>query len=195
MFDYLVFIGRFQPFHLAHQAVIKEALQRSKAVIVLLGSAQPERTIKNMFSLAERKHMLRQAFSLAEQPRIHLAGLIDVYNDEKWTAMVKQAVKDIVEQQHPDNTRDQIKIGLIGHFKDQSSYYLTLFPEWPLVELENYFYLSATPLRERYLQGDLPSINQVPQSTLDFLKQFQHTEIFKKLQLQFNAKLSEHSIE
>ncbi|MDR9778725.1 hypothetical protein RJJ65_39970, partial [Rhizobium hidalgonense] len=35
MFDYLVFIGRFQPFHVAHRAVIKEALQRSKSVIIL----------------------------------------------------------------------------------------------------------------------------------------------------------------
>lgn len=192
MFDYLVFIGRFQPFHLAHQAVIAEALQRSKTVIILLGSSQPERTIKNMFSLAERKYMIRHAFSVADQSRIQLAGLIDVYNDEKWTVMVKQAVKEIVEKQHSDNTHDPIKIGLIGHFKDHSSYYLTLFPEWPLVELENYFDLSATPLRERYLQGHLPSVNQVPVSTLDFLKQFQQTGTFKQLQLQFNTELSDH---
>ena len=194
MFDYLVFIGRFQPFHVAHRAVIKEALQRSKSVIILLGSAQPERTTKNMFSLAERQHMIGGAFNEAEQSRIHFAGLIDVYNDEKWTVMVKQAVKEIVGMQHKDNAFDKINIGLIGHFKDHSSYYLALFPEWPLVELENYFHLSATPLREAYLQGQLPSIQQVPASTLDFLKQFQHTDTFKQLQLQFKAQLGQQLI-
>ena len=39
-FDYLVFIGRFQPFHLAHLQTIQIALERSHYVILALGSAQ-----------------------------------------------------------------------------------------------------------------------------------------------------------
>ncbi len=31
-FDYLVFIGRFQPFHLAHMQTIKIALEQSENV-------------------------------------------------------------------------------------------------------------------------------------------------------------------
>ena len=46
-FDYLVFIGRFQPFHLAHLHTIEIALQRSAQVVSALGSAQNERKIKN----------------------------------------------------------------------------------------------------------------------------------------------------
>ncbi|MCG8482154.1 MAG: adenylyltransferase/cytidyltransferase family protein, partial [Clostridia bacterium] len=38
-FDFLVFIGRFQPFHLGHLAVIERALALSDQVIVLCGSA------------------------------------------------------------------------------------------------------------------------------------------------------------
>ncbi len=37
-FDCLVFIGRFQPPHLGHLAVIHEALKRARQVIVLVGS-------------------------------------------------------------------------------------------------------------------------------------------------------------
>ncbi len=195
MFDFLVFIGRFQPFHRAHQAVIQDAFQHSKSVIILLGSAQPERTLKNVFTSDEREAMIRASFSPELQSQLHFAGLVDVFNDVKWTAMVKQAVQDIVEQNIPLGEASLApKIGLIGHFKDQSSYYLSLFPEWPLVELDNYFYLSATPLREAYLQGQLPSIQQVPASTLDFLKQFQHTDTFKQLQLQFKAQLGQQLI-
>lgn len=45
-FDYLVFIGRFQPFHLAHMQTILIALEQSENVILALGSAQDERNIK-----------------------------------------------------------------------------------------------------------------------------------------------------
>ena len=38
-FDFLVFIGRFQPFHAGHQAVIDTALARAERVIVLVGSS------------------------------------------------------------------------------------------------------------------------------------------------------------
>jgi bifunctional NMN adenylyltransferase/nudix hydrolase len=209
-FDYLIFIGRFQPFHLAHYAVVNTALQRAQNVIILLGSAQPEegfsetsfrpdaglglhpqRTTKNVFTVDERQQMILAAFP-EHQQRIHFAGLIDVFNDVKWTKMVKAAVAEIVygtsqaegslqADGSPQAEGSSKKVGLIGHFKDQSSYYLSLFPEWPLVELDNFYDMSATPMRERYLQGQLPSLSEVPESTLDFLTQFQHSAMYKNL--------------
>jgi bifunctional NMN adenylyltransferase/nudix hydrolase len=190
VFDFLVFIGRFQPFHLAHQAVIQDAFQHSKSVTILLGSAQPERTLKNVFTSDEREAMIRASFSPEQQNQIHFAGLIDVFNDEKWTAMVKQAVQAIVQHSmQAGHSHLAPKIGLIGHFKDQSSYYLSLFPEWPLVELDNYFQLSATPIREQYLLGQLPTLKQVPAATLDFLIHFQQTADYRVLQQQAQQSL------
>ena len=61
-FDYLVFIGRFQPFHLAHMQTIKIALQQSQYVLLALGSAQNERNIKNPFSANEREQMILSNF-------------------------------------------------------------------------------------------------------------------------------------
>ena len=37
--DILVFIGRFQPFHIGHKAVLDAALAQAEKVIVLAGSA------------------------------------------------------------------------------------------------------------------------------------------------------------
>lgn len=194
-FDYLIFIGRFQPFHLAHQAVIEQAFKCSQNVIILLGSANAEglsetsffpdltlgtapiRTSKNIFTASEREQMIRAAFSTEQQAHLFFAALIDVHNDEKWTKMVKAAVASIVPSQSK-------KVGLIGHFKDQSSYYLALFPEWPLVELDNFYHLSATPMREHYLQGQLPSLTEVPMTTLQFLTQFQTTPCYQQLELE-----------
>lgn len=82
-FDYLVFIGRFQPFHFAHLQTIQIALQQSREVIIALGSAQPERNIKNPFLAEERQKMILANFSAEDQARIHFVNIIDVYNDQK----------------------------------------------------------------------------------------------------------------
>ena len=39
--DILVFVGRFQPFHIGHKHVVDAALEQAEHVIVLVGSAKP----------------------------------------------------------------------------------------------------------------------------------------------------------
>jgi bifunctional NMN adenylyltransferase/nudix hydrolase len=74
--------------------------------------------------------------------------VIDVYNDTKWVQLLKDLVNQVI---FPHS-----KVGLIGHFKDDSSYYLRLFPEWQMVELDSLKdSISATPLREAYYRGDI----------------------------------------
>ncbi|MGE8558944.1 nicotinate-nicotinamide nucleotide adenylyltransferase [Acinetobacter sp.] len=173
-FDYLVFIGRFQPFHLAHMQTIKIALQQSLNVILALGSAQNERNIKNPFSAAEREQMILSNFSEADQKRIKFVHVIDVYDDQKWQQLVQSLVAGMVE---PD-----AKVGLIGHFKDESSYYLKLFPEWQMVELESLVgAISATPLREAYYRGEIIE-SAFPFGTSEFLHKFQNTSTYQQLQ-------------
>ena len=173
-FDYLIYIGRFQPFHLAHMQTIKIALENSGQVILALGSAQDERNIKNPFSALEREQMILSNFSEADQKRIQFVHIIDVYNDVKWVKLVKSRIAERVQSED--------KVGLIGHFKDESSYYLELFPEWEMLELHSLKgAISATPVREAYYRGEIVE-SVLPLGTSDFLHQFQTTEIFKQLQ-------------
>lgn len=133
-FDYLVFIGRFQPFHHGHEFVVREALSRAKTVIMLIGSANSPRTIKNPFSFDERESMILKAFEndTADSERIICMPIDDtLYNDHKWLQNVQQAVS-FITQNEPAN------IGIIGHTKDDSSYYLSLFPDWGFVELPSF---------------------------------------------------------
>lgn len=176
-FDYLVFIGRFQPFHLAHLQTVQIALQHSQNVILALGSAQNERSIKNPFSATEREQMILSNFSVADQARIKFVHVIDVYNNEKWQKLVKSLVNAVVEP--------NAKVGLIGHFKDDSSYYLQLFPEWQMLELESLQgAMSATPMREAYYRGWIDE-KAFPVGTIAFLKQFQNSAIYTQLQAKF----------
>ncbi|UGQ30725.1 nicotinate-nicotinamide nucleotide adenylyltransferase [Acinetobacter calcoaceticus] len=176
-FDYLVFIGRFQPFHLAHMQTIEIALQQSHYVVLALGSAQMERNIKNPFLALEREQMILSNFSLDEQKRIKFVHVVDVYNDEKWVKQVKSLVNGVIE---PNS-----KVGLIGHFKDESSYYLKLFPEWIMVELDSLKdSISATPMREAYYRGEIQT-EFFPIGTIRFLDEFQKTRIYQQLQQRF----------
>lgn len=178
-FDYLVFIGRFQPFHLAHLQTIEIALQQSENVILALGSAQSERNIKNPFLAHEREQMILSNFSEDDQKRIYFVHVVDVYNDEKWVKQVKTLVNQVVQP--------NAKVGLIGHFKDESSYYLALFPEWEMVELDSLKdSISATPMREAYYRGEIQT-EFFPKGTIEFLTEFKNTKVYAELQHKYLA--------
>ncbi|BFM04333.1 nicotinate-nicotinamide nucleotide adenylyltransferase [Psychrobacter alimentarius] len=165
-YRYLVFIGRFQPFHCGHKAVIDEALKRSDEVIMLIGSANLPRSLRNPFSVDERAAMIKDAYSDEEAARIHCVGLDDaLYNDTRWLQYVQAGVKSVTGDLQTD-------IGLIGHSKDSSSYYLSLFPNWDSVSVPNYHNLSATPIRDSYLMGATPTPERTPESTRNVLDQF-----------------------
>lgn len=174
-YDYLVFIGRFQPFHLGHKAVVDEALKLAENVIMLIGSANLPRSTRNSFTVAERTEMILGAYDKAEAKRIHCVGLDDaLYNDTKWLQYVQQCVKSVTGDLNAN-------IGLIGHSKDSSSYYLSLFPNWQSVGVPNFMNLSATPIRESFLLGADPILDVVPDSTAKVMKAVKKTADYKKL--------------
>jgi len=146
-FDYLVFIGRFEPFHNGHAAVARYALRHARKLIVLIGSADLPRTIKNPWSVAERAVMI-QATLGADASRIIVRPLRDhLYNEAQWVASVQRLVAEAIKA---DGGAADASIGLIGKQKDPSSYYLQEFPQWRLVDVQHTETLSATELR-RYL--------------------------------------------
>lgn len=130
-FDALVFIGRFQPPHRGHLNVLKSALSRAERVCVLIGSTDKPRTIKDPFSFDERRQMLASLLDASERDRVTIAPLQDsTYNDGDWVRWVQEAVAvtlgDVAQR----------KVGLIGHEKDATSYYLRMFPQWELVDVD-----------------------------------------------------------
>jgi bifunctional NMN adenylyltransferase/nudix hydrolase len=101
-----------------------------------------------------------------------------LYNDGLWVKTVQEAVQAVVTQHSASASP---RIGLIGHQKDQSSYYLRLFPQWSSVDVESHQCLSATPLRDAYLLGQTPDAALLPQSTQQFLHDFISHEQYKNL--------------
>ncbi len=177
-YQYLVFIGRFQPFHFGHKTVIDEALKHADNVIMLIGSANLPRSLRNPFSVAERTAMIKGAYSDEEAARIHCVGLDDaLYNDTRWLQYVQKAVRSVTHDLQAD-------IALIGHSKDNSSYYLYLFPKWESLSVPSHKNLSSTPIRDSYLMGAMPTPERTPESTRKVLSEFKKTDDYQKLHIE-----------
>jgi bifunctional NMN adenylyltransferase/nudix hydrolase len=122
-YDFLVFIGRFQPFHKGHLSVVQKGLNEAERVIVLIGSAHRPRNIRDPWSVDERVEMVRSAVGEKDADRVIIAPLMDViYNDELWVRNVQATVQGLVTAHHATRHREAT-VGLIGHSKDRSSYY------------------------------------------------------------------------
>ena len=149
-FDFLVFIGRFQPFHSGHLAVVEAALEQAGHLIVLCGSSHQPRSTRNPWSWQEREQMLRASLPAGVQERVLVAPLMDSpYNDEYWVRNVQATVNGLVAAHHRVPHKAP-RIGLIGHRKDHSSYYLNLFPQWGSADVENVGGINATDLRNGF---------------------------------------------
>lgn len=193
-FDLLVFIGRFQPFHIAHQRVIEQALEKSNKVLVLVGSSGNPRSTRNPFTYEERQKMILESFSFTDgtQNRIVIKPLYDkTYNDSAWIKQVQDAVVQVgLEVANPDgfhlNGLADIKVGLIGAAKDHTSYYLKMFPQWGSVDVSLEDIMHATVVREHYLDGSFQRYmiqgTMVNKRVADFLfDEFIHTEEYQQL--------------
>jgi bifunctional NMN adenylyltransferase/nudix hydrolase len=142
--DALVFIGRFSPFHVGHETVIKTALEQAKEVVVVIGSSFAARNIRNPFTFEERKEMIKSVFP---SDRVKIVAVSDYpYDDSRWITAIQRVVDTAVPA-----AKD---IGLIGHSKDSTSYYLNIFPNWKdHVEVDNVGGINATDIRNNFLES------------------------------------------
>jgi bifunctional NMN adenylyltransferase/nudix hydrolase len=175
-YNTLVLIGRFQPFHSAHLEIVKRATALCDQLIIIAGSAQQPRTYKNPFTSAERAGMIKDA-TRGLSMHIHVVENVDtIYNDQAWAVRVQA----IVNKHFKFND----KVGIIGHKKDDSSFYLDMFPQWGYENVELIEFLSAVDIRDLYFKRDVNMKfikGVVPETTFDFLDQFRTTSEYEQI--------------
>lgn len=93
-----VVIGRFQPFHLGHKAMIDHALSAADRVVVLLGDTGCARDSKDPWSIPERVQMIDAVFlKEIKEGRLAIGGVYDIpYNDAEWTHASMTAVSAVI---------------------------------------------------------------------------------------------------
>lgn len=180
--DLAVVIGRFQPFHFGHLALVEHALAVAPRALVVVGSAGASRSVKNPFYDDERIAMIRDSLPAAQQPRVSFVAIRDYYDEVRWAGAVKSAA----------GRETRGSVALIGFRKDETSSYLGLFPEWREHALPRQAPIDGTELRRHFFGrngGELaPELLQaVPPSVLDRMREFQHTPDFQRLREELAA--------
>ena len=180
-YDFLVLIGRFQPFHNAHLEIIKRATALTNHLVIITGSAAQPRTYKNPFTSRERERMIRDATAGLSLNISINANTDTIYNDQAWAVRVQKIVSDAV---YNAKGPGDFKIGIIGHKKDESSFYLDMFPQWQFVNVEQIEPLGATNIRDLYFKRDV-NMNfiksVVPETTVEFLNEFKQTPEYEQI--------------
>jgi bifunctional NMN adenylyltransferase/nudix hydrolase len=186
-YKHAVFVGRFQPFHLGHLEVIRQGLRIAENVIVIVGSANAAPSPKNPFTFEQRRGMILESFGGSALDSIKVVGVRDYYyNMDAWLMDVQGKVNQYASEGD--------SIALLGQFKDASSYYLKLFPQWEHEPVETTM-MDATLVRKhlfsgvtdsRDWEGKIPAAQRfelvghieklLPPSTKDFLAGYVHTK-------------------
>lgn len=182
-----VVIGRFQPPHKEHFRLFEHALGISKKLIIILGSTSQPRSVKNPFTYEERKEMILSELLLRGHKK-HDIFILDVpdsfYSESVWVANVQAQVMNV--------TKGNQDVVLVGHFKDDSSYYLKLFPVWKFHNFDKGISkygdeLSSSTVRNYYFTsgGGASQVNLaetfVPDSVEKFLAEFERKPEFEDL--------------
>lgn len=173
-----IVIGRFQPFHNQHAELIKSAFEIADQVIVLVGGAFKPRTPKDPFTFDERAGIIMSWYSSAfAGADLAIAPLRDfMYSDATWAENVQRTVAGI-----PGFDADPKETVLVGCNKDESSFYLKMFPQWALHEQPYKEHIDATRIRDLLFEDTSMDFlrGTVPDPTWDFLKQFKAGPLFE----------------
>jgi bifunctional NMN adenylyltransferase/nudix hydrolase len=224
-YDLALCVGRWEPYHNIHHKLLNHALTLGEHVLIVLGSAKSAVSVKNPFTPQMREQMIRACFDEETNKRLTFADVRDYpYHENKWISEIQNIVRmeqdDLFEYEDDSHTHKNTKVCLVGKDKDETTYYLKLFPQWTFEE----FYdssqesrtLNATDIRSMYLASDgtysmRKALGQVrnasfvalraswedlvPEPVAEILKQFAETEVYSWLakEYAFNQKYIEDS--
>jgi bifunctional NMN adenylyltransferase/nudix hydrolase len=184
-------IGRFQLFHNAQLALIRQGLALADRCAVLIGSAYQARSPRNPFTFAERVDTIRLALTDEERSRVDFLPIRDAWDEKRWVANVQAAMAQLAGTPRP-------RVVLVGHRKDATSEYLDDFPGWPLHDVGRAGEVHAKALRAALytgatLEASLAAIaGQVPPSTLDFLRSWAQLPFLERLKQEWAELAEEH---
>lgn len=85
-----MYLGRFQPFHNGHKAIVDKMLEECEEVLIVVGSADKMGTMQNPFPAWERINMIGMVYR--DKP-VHIVALPDrptITQDNRWGVYVME---------------------------------------------------------------------------------------------------------
>lgn len=181
-----IFIGRFRPFHIGHLSAILQAFEHCpiQSMTILIGSSNRHRSVRNPFTSDEVIEMINTSLPEHIKSRVSYAQIGDHSNDEVWQSEVRKCAENATH--------------LVGYDKDESSYYLKLFPELKLYQPTPYSIgnriLNGTDFRKLYFEQELFSstyVQHLPSGTINFLDKWASTHTYDDMQQEYRSSIDE----
>jgi bifunctional NMN adenylyltransferase/nudix hydrolase len=177
-FSLISYIGRFSMAHNGHFVTLRQALELADRVLVLIGSENEPRNIRNPWTCQERQSIIEAALTPDERARVIFRYHQNFISNIKWELQIQNIVAEVAAKLCGCSPHAQLPkgfvIGLIGHKKDHTSDYLNSFPQWKLVETEHVQLLNATDIRNNYFKHGIIEPNTVPPQIEQWLIEYEN---------------------
>lgn len=157
--DSALFIGRFQPFHNGHLAVVKEILNKHPHIIIAIGSAQYSREKHNPFTAHEREELIRASLKAENIPpsKYTIIPVKDTH-DDNWYYLLEAHLP-------PYST-------LYTGSEEVKKYFVAGNSSAKIINLDRINQISATKIRQLIKQGK-PIDKLVPPAVAELLKKWE----------------------
>ncbi len=134
-----LYVGRFQPFHNGHKAVIDGLSESVDELIIGIGSAQMSHDIRHPFTAGERVLMIQRVLADSKIP-VYIIPLEDIKRNALWVSHVVSMVPpfDVVYTSNP----------LVIRLFEEAGFSVESPPMYQRQEL------SGTAIRQKMLEGD-----------------------------------------
>ncbi|OYT66196.1 nicotinamide-nucleotide adenylyltransferase [ANME-1 cluster archaeon ex4572_4] len=92
-----LYIGRFQPYHLGHHAVIKQIASEAEVdeVIICIGSAQRSHELEDPFTAGERYLMISKSLRDDGVLNFYIVPILDVNWNAVWVSHVESLIPPV----------------------------------------------------------------------------------------------------
>jgi nicotinamide-nucleotide adenylyltransferase len=149
------YIGRFQPYHNGHQAVLERVSRVVDEIVIGVGSAQLSHELENPFTAGERVLMITRSLAGLDRP-IYVIPIEDIQRNALWVSHVRSMTPpfDCVFTSNPLVMRLFTEAGGSVHCPD-------------MYERQTH---SGTAIRQRMLSGE-PWEQLVPKAVVEVIRE------------------------
>lgn len=147
-----ILILRVQPLHDGHKQLIQEARQNCDNLIIIIGSANSPRTIKNPFTYREREI---DVITFLTSQDIAVGTYVYPINDYKYSDV--QWLSDVAAIIEENNKNNKFEVAIFGHMKEGNNY-LKWFPQYKFENVEATYKVNATQIRTNLFESGYPSV-------------------------------------
>jgi bifunctional NMN adenylyltransferase/nudix hydrolase len=136
-----ILIGRFQPLHTGHRELIRQAKSQCTNLVIIVGSANAARSIKNPYTYLEREAEIELFLDHEDLAGVDIVPLNDYkYSNTQWISDVTTIA---TEQARYWQSKETILFG----FAKEGNDYLKWFPQYRFVNLTTPYEICSTDIR------------------------------------------------